>query len=139
MTITFTLNGGAYYEYRGEKMFRLRVESQFDAAHKLIGYKGKCSRLHGHSWKVEAFVVGEKLDDIGILVDYKMLKEKLGEISEKLDHGFLNDLKEIGTPTSENLSRYLFHNLKGLPETVRLEKVRVWESTKSWCEYSEQS
>jgi 6-pyruvoyltetrahydropterin/6-carboxytetrahydropterin synthase len=121
----------------GEEMYRLRIESQFDAAHKLVGYKGKCSRVHGHTWKVEVFVVGGKLDDIGILVDFETLKEKLEEITERLDHSFLNDLKEIGNPTSENISRYVFQNLKGLPKTVKLEKVRVWESPRSWCEYFE--
>jgi len=120
-----------------EEMYTLRIESDFDAAHKLVGYKGKCSRLHGHTWKIEVFVVGEKLDDIGILVDFNTLKEKLGEITDKLDHSFLNDFKEIGNPTSENISRYVFQNLKGLPKTVRLERVRVWESPKSWCEYFE--
>lgn len=118
-------------------MYRLRIESQFDAAHKLVGYKGKCARLHGHTWKVEVFVVGQKLDDIGILVDFKTLKEKLGEITERLDHSSLNDLKEIGNPTSENVSRYICENLKGLPKTVKLEKVRVWESPNAWCEFFE--
>jgi len=118
-------------------MYRLRIESRFDAAHKLVGYQGKCSRLHGHTWKVEVFVIGEKLDNIGILVDFKTLRDKLEQITEKLDHSFLNDLKEIGSPTSENISKYIFQNLRGLPKAVKLEKVRVWESPKSWCEYLE--
>ncbi|MEM1582974.1 MAG: 6-carboxytetrahydropterin synthase QueD [Candidatus Bathyarchaeia archaeon] len=118
-------------------MYRLRVESQFNAAHKLIGYRGKCSRIHGHTWKVEVFVVGEKLDEIGILVDFNILKERLEEIVEKLDHSFLNDFKEIGNPTSENISKYIFKNLGDLPEGVKLEKVRVWESPSVWCEYYE--
>jgi 6-pyruvoyltetrahydropterin/6-carboxytetrahydropterin synthase len=120
----------------GETMYRLRVKSHFDAAHKLVGYNGKCSELHGHTWKVEVLVTGEELDKIGMLVDFKVLKEKLKEITEKLDYSLLNDLKEIGNPTSENLSRYIFKNLKNLPN-VKLEKVRVWESPSSWCEYHE--
>jgi 6-pyruvoyltetrahydropterin/6-carboxytetrahydropterin synthase len=120
----------------GETMYRLRVKSHFDAAHKLVGYNGKCSELHGHTWKVEVLVTGEELDKIGMVVDFKILKEKLKEITEKLDYSLLNDLKEIGNPTSENLSRYIFKNLKNLPN-VKLEKVRVWESPSSWCEYHE--
>ena len=116
-------------------MFRLRVESHFDAAHKLTGYKGECAKLHGHTWKVEVFVVGKKLNDIGALIDYKVLKEKLNEVIEKLDHSLLNDFKEIGNPTSENISRYIFENLKGLPKNVRLEKVRVWEGAGSYVEF----
>ena len=116
-------------------MFRLRTQSHFDAAHKLIGYKGKCAQLHGHTWKVEVFVVGEKLNDIGILADFKVLKGRLKEITDRFDHSFLNDFKEIGNPTAENISRYIFENLKDLPKTVRLEKVRVWESPDSYAEY----
>lgn len=118
-------------------MYRLRVESQFNAAHRLVGYRGKCSRIHGHTWKVEVFVVGEKLDEIGILVDFNVLKERLKEIIGKLDHSFLNDFREIGNPTSENISRYIFKNFGDLPEGVKLEKVRVWESPSTWCEYYE--
>ena len=120
-------------------MYRLRVESHFDAAHRLVGYKGKCSRVHGHRWKVEVFVSGDKLDNMGILVDFEVLKQRLEKMVEKLDHSFLNDSKEIGNPTSENISRYIFKSLKGLPNSVKLEKVRVWESPDSWCEYFEES
>ena len=117
-------------------MYRLRVETQFDAAHKMIGYEGKCSRLHGHTWKVEVFVVGEKLNAVGVLVDFNVIKERLDEITETLDHSFLNDFKEIGNPTCENVAKYIFKKLKGLPD-VELEKVRIWESPKSYAEYFE--
>ena len=121
----------------GEIMYRLRIESTFAAAHKLVGYNGKCARLHGHTWRVEAFVIGEKLDENGILADFKMLREKLEKIIEKFDHSLLNDFKEIGNPTVENLARYIFQNLRELPRNVKLEKVRVWESENSWGEYYE--
>jgi 6-pyruvoyltetrahydropterin/6-carboxytetrahydropterin synthase len=118
-------------------MFRLRVESTFDAAHQIVDYKGKCSKLHGHTWKVEAFVVGNELDNVGLLMDFGLMKKKLHEITDKLDHTFLNESKEVGNPTSENIARYIFQNMKNLPQPARLEKVRVWESIKSWCEYFE--
>lgn len=121
----------------GEIVYRLRVESTFDAAHKLVGYKGKCARLHGHTWKVEVFVVGERLNDKGILLDFSILKEKISKMIERFDHKFLNDFKEIGNPTCENISKYIFENLKDLPNNVKLEKVRVWEGQKSWCAYYE--
>ena len=135
MITTCVLNGGEYC--KGDLMYRLRIESHFDAAHKLNGYEGKCAGLHGHTWKVEVFVVGEKLDDVGILLDFDILKEKLGKTIERLDHKFLNDLKEIGNPTCENLSKYIFETLKDLPKHMKLEKVRMWEGGKSWCEYYE--
>lgn len=132
---TSVLNGGEHCE--GDEMHRLRIESHFDAAHKLIGYEGKCAELHGHTWKVEVFVYGEKLNDVGILVDFNILEEKISKIIGRLDHKSLNNIKEIGNPTCENLSKHIFQNLKNLPKHIKLEKVRVWEGEKSWCEYYE--
>ena len=117
-------------------MFRLRVESSFSAAHKLVGYDGKCEKLHGHTWMVEVFVVGKKLNDIGILTDFKLLKKELNNIIEKFDHNYLNDFEEIGNPSSENISKYIFNNLKH-PKNIQLEKVRVWESNGAYAEYFE--
>ncbi len=122
---------------RGEKMYRLRIETEFDAAHNLKGYQGKCANLHGHTWKVEAFIVGNKLDSIGMVMDFGPLKKSLKEITDSLDHSYLNDKLEIGNPTSENIAKYIFNEMKSLPEVVKLERVRIWESPRSWCEYYE--
>ena len=117
-------------------MYRLRVETTFDAAHNILASNGKCERLHGHTWKIELFVIGEKTESTGMVVDFSVLKASLQELAEKLDHTYLNELTEIGNPTSENISKYAFDYLKKvIPNCVKLEKVRVWESPKSWCEY----
>jgi len=121
----------------GDEMYRLRVKAHFDAAHRLDNYEGKCSRLHGHRWKVEVFVKGTRLNKAGLLVDFTVMKSKLDKIVETFDHSYLNEIKEIGNPTAENLSRYIYQNFKELPVSVKLEKVRVWESPDSWSEYSE--
>jgi 6-pyruvoyltetrahydropterin/6-carboxytetrahydropterin synthase len=119
-------------------MYRLRIESEFDAAHKIEGYVGKCAQLHGHTYKVEVFVVTSELDPIGISFDLRLLKEKLLQITERLDHSFLNDIKELGNPSVENISRYIYQSMKeNLPNGTSLEKARVWETPKSWCEYFE--
>jgi len=119
-------------------MYRLKVESEFDAAHKMEGYQGKCAQLHGHTYKVEAFFLTRGLDSTGMSVDLRSLKEKLFKITEQFDHSYLNDFKELGNPSTENISRYIFQRLKdNLPIGAALEKVRVWETSKSWCEYFE--
>ena len=118
-------------------MYRLRVETRFDAAHKLEGYGGKCSRLHGHSWRVEIFITGQRTDEIGMLLDYGILKEKLREVTNRLDHSYINDFTEIGNPTSENISKYIFKSLSKTLKDIHLEKVRVWENPENWCEYFE--
>ena len=120
-------------------MYRLRVETTFDAAHNILASNGKCERLHGHTWRIELFAIGEKNESTGMVVDFTVLKARLQELADKLDHIYLNELKEIGNPTSENISKYAFDHLKKtIPDFVKLEKVRVWESPKSWCEYSGQ-
>jgi 6-pyruvoyltetrahydropterin/6-carboxytetrahydropterin synthase len=117
-------------------MYRLRVETTFDAAHNILASNGKCERLHGHTWKIELFVIGEKTESTGMVIDFSVLKASLQELAEKLDHTYLNELTEIGNPTSENIAKYAFDHLKKIiPDCVKLEKVRIWESPKSWCEY----
>ena len=120
-------------------MYRLRTQTDFDAAHHLENYEGKCARLHGHLWVVEVFVLGKELDKAGLLVDFGVIKTALNKITDgRLDHQNLNDIKEIGNPTCENVARYIFSSLKpSIPKEVLLEKVRVWETPRSWGEYFE--
>ena len=117
-------------------MFRLRVETTFAAAHKVVDSNGKCEKLHGHTWTVELFVLGENLEPNGMVIDFAALKDALQTVTDKLDHTYLNEIDELGNPTTENIAKYYFKQLKKtLPEKPKLEKVRVWESPKSWCEY----
>ena len=63
-------------------MYTLKVEGAFEAAHMVNGYPGKCARLHGHNWVVEAVVKGRELDELGMLVDFKIIKKALKETLE---------------------------------------------------------
>ncbi|MFA5096362.1 MAG: 6-carboxytetrahydropterin synthase QueD [Candidatus Omnitrophota bacterium] len=116
-------------------MYRIKIEGDFSSAHNLRGYKGKCEALHGHNWKVEVSVAGPKLDKIGMLMDFKSLKQKLYALLDGLDHKYLNSIgyfKKIN-PTSENIARYLFDNLR--PKIPGLYSVTVWESDKASATY----
>lgn len=114
-------------------MYELKVKKHFDSAHFLKGYRGKCSNLHGHSWSYEIVVEGKELDNIGILIDFKMLKEMLEEEIENLfDHTCLNDVITIN-PTAENLSKIIFDLLQSnfiilTERLIILKEVTVWES-----------
>ena len=117
-------------------MYRLRVETTFAAAHKVVDSSGKCEKLHGHTFTVEIFVVSEATEPNGMVIDFADLKAALQKVTEKLDHSYLNDNDELGNPTSENIAKYFFIQLqKTFPGKPKLEKVRVWESPKSWAEY----
>ena len=73
-------------------MFEIKVLSHFAAAHKLQMVAKKCENLHGHNWKIESCVIGEKLNEAGVLMDFGELKKYIAEIMERLDHKYLNDL-----------------------------------------------
>ena len=124
-------------------MFEIKVSAEFEAAHRIAGYKGKCDRLHGHSWTVEAAVTGTKLDELGMLVDFKLVKGRLRELLEKLDHMFLNELEPFSAginPTAENIARYIYNEMakaEFLTDDIRLKHIQVWESPKSSVTYTE--
>jgi 6-pyruvoyltetrahydropterin/6-carboxytetrahydropterin synthase len=115
-------------------MYLLTVTGDFSAAHALRDYGGPCERLHGHNWRVEATVFAGELDERGLAIDFRVLREHLGKICDRLDHRFLNELEPFDklNPTSENLARYLAgeleSSLKGSDLPVRVHEVRVWES-----------
>ncbi|MGV8082717.1 MAG: 6-carboxytetrahydropterin synthase QueD [Coriobacteriia bacterium] len=112
-------------------MYELTVRSHFDAAHALHGYPGECRKLHGHTWDVEVSVTGSELDEIGILYDFKRLKEDLNEVLSSYDHAYLNEVPPFDTqnPTAENLARVIYDRLAPLlPEGISVSEIAVWES-----------
>ena len=114
-------------------MYEVMIEEEFSAAHALRGYKGKCENLHGHNWKVEVYVKGEKLDAIGMLVDFTHLKAVVRQVMKYLDHQNLNELKPFDeelNPSSEHLAGFILHKVaeEVNDERVKVYKVRVWET-----------
>lgn len=116
-------------------MFKLSAEDTFSAAHQLTNYKGPCENLHGHTWRLRVTVEGNELDQSGMLIDFKNLKDHLKKIHDEFDHKFLNDLLPF-SPTSENLAKYIFDKMdKDLPTEVKLLEITVWESETSRATY----
>ncbi|MCL2808264.1 MAG: 6-carboxytetrahydropterin synthase QueD [Coriobacteriia bacterium] len=112
-------------------VYTLTVKDHFDAAHSLIGYPGECRKLHGHTWDIEVSVSGVELDDVGIVYDFKDLKDNLATIIASYDHVFLNDVPPFNqiNATAEHLARVIYERLEELlPAHVTLEEVSVWES-----------
>ena len=115
-------------------MFKAKVIDTFSAAHRLYEYQGDCERLHGHNYRVEAVVQSETLDSIGIVMDFRELKQLLKEVVAELDHQYLNDLAPFrkDNPSAENIARYIFTSLSPLiREPVKLSEVIVWENDTS--------
>ncbi len=95
-------------------MFEISSEMCFSAAHHLKNYNGPCENIHGHNWRVIAYIRSKELNEIGIGIDFKKLKSLLKEVIKKLDHNDLNtifDAKDLN-PSSENIARYIFKELE---------------------------
>jgi len=115
-------------------MFEVCVEQMFASAHALRNYKGKCENVHGHNWKVQVVIEGEKLDETGLLVDFIDVKRLMAQIIERLDHQHLNEIPpfDVVNPSAENIAEHLYRELaQGLettPVPVHVQSVRVWET-----------
>jgi 6-pyruvoyltetrahydropterin/6-carboxytetrahydropterin synthase len=123
-------------------MFELMIETQFASAHQLRGYRGACERLHGHNWKVQIFVLAERLNEIDIAIDFHELKKLAEEVIMPLDHGFLNDIFPFTekNPSSENIAKWIFDSLRKKldNEDINLSAVTVWESETASATYFEE-
>jgi 6-pyruvoyltetrahydropterin/6-carboxytetrahydropterin synthase len=120
-------------------MYEISVEQEFDAAHYLRGYRGKCENMHGHQFRVVARLRTKKLDKLGMAYDFTILKDQLAGILERFDHTCLNDVPPFDriNPTSENIASAVYSELKAVLKgnTVSLSSVQVWESPRSCVTY----
>ena len=120
-------------------MFEVSIDHTFAAGHALRNYKGKCENTHGHNYKVRVTVEGESLDSTGLLVDFVDLRRAVGQIVERLDHQFLNELQPFDqlNPSAENIARYFSDELE--PQVnqngARIQSVTVWETDTSFATY----
>jgi len=111
--------------------WELIVKSHFSSAHFLEHYKGKCEKMHGHTFRIEAYFRVNQLDKSGIAIDFTQIKEYLKSIVP--DHKVLNEEFDF-SPSAENLSRYFFYKIK---EKYPVVKVVIWESDSAGASYSE--
>ncbi|MGH9323062.1 MAG: 6-pyruvoyl trahydropterin synthase family protein [Vicinamibacteria bacterium] len=111
--------------------YEVSAETTFAASHQLRGYKADIEPLHGHNFRVEAFVSTETLPDSGLVLDFLELEAKLKEVVSPYDHRHINEIPPFDrvNPTTENLARFFHEKLsKLLPPECRLRRIRVWEA-----------
>ena len=121
-------------------MYSIKVQSHFSAAHNLRGYRGKCEKLHGHNWKVQAEIASQSLDKLSMVYDFKDLKGKLEKVLAKFDHNYLNETPYFkkNNPTSEKIAEFIYHDLKkSIKKNLTLREVSVWETETSQATFSE--
>lgn len=114
-------------------MFELKILTRFAAAHQLKMVGQKCENLHGHNWKVEVHVGGERLNEAGVLMDFGDIKRHVADIINQIDHRFLNELeffKGMDQPSSERIAVYIARELvKRIDDPgVKVLRVSAWES-----------
>lgn len=137
-------------------MFQLKSEVQFDMAHFLYGYQGKCANIHGHRYRLIATFASETLQQEGqargMVADFHEIKASLREIAKEFDHKLVLEDNEEGRrltevlsayaiilvpyrPTAEEMSRDFYHRLQaaGLP----VSSVELYETPTNSCTYSE--
>ncbi len=121
-------------------MYRLSIQTNISAAHLIRGYKGPCARLHGHNWKLKVDVTASVLNEIGMAIDFKDLKEITWKIAGRYDHQNFNEIAPFDkiNPTAENVAKYFFEEIdRLLPEGIKMAKISLWETEKYLVEYSE--
>jgi len=122
-------------------LYTLKITLDFAAAHSLRNYPGNCSRLHGHNWKVEAEVVATRLNDVGMGVDFKIIRTATREIAERLDHQNLNEIPPFDkiNPTAENIAAYFYTELANIlnDSRIKVSSITIWETERASVRYSE--
>jgi len=125
-------------------MFEVTVEAGFSSGHYLRNYRGKCENPHGHNYKVFVTLIGEELDEAGLLLDFKLLKQVMRPVVDYLDHQMINDLEPFTTvnPSAENLARYFYQETeKQLREMtagrVKVKDCTLYETDTSFARYYE--
>jgi 6-pyruvoyl tetrahydropterin synthase/QueD family protein len=114
---------------------RLSKTFHFEAAHDLPTFPDghKCRRLHGHSFRFDVIVEGEVDPPKGYLIDYGDIKKAAGPVVRRLDHYYLNEIPGLENPTSENLARWIWDQLR--PLLPQLSMIVVHETCTTTCEY----
>jgi 6-pyruvoyltetrahydropterin/6-carboxytetrahydropterin synthase len=131
-------------------MFQVTREIRFCYGHRLLNYDGKCKHLHGHNGRAVITLEAERLDALGMVVDFSTIKRVVnGWIDANLDHRMilhkddpvLPFLKEQGepfflldvNPTAENIAKLIFDHVAG--QGFPVVEVKLWETEDSFAVY----
>lgn len=123
------INSGA------SNLFELSKSVTFEAAHRLphLPDNHKCSRLHGHSFRVTLNVRGPLDEKNGWVMDYAEMKKILAPVVDELDHRYLNDITGLENPTSEVIARWIYLRLK--PQMPLLHQIVIGETCTTECRF----
>lgn len=142
-------------------MISITRQFGFDAGHRVLGHESKCANLHGHRYLAEVTVEGPKLDHLGRVIDFSVLKTKVGSwIDDHWDHTMIlhedDPLLSIQThnsvifgpkrpyvmpngmnPTAENLAQVLatMAQIHIEAHSLKVIRVRLWETPNCYADW----
>ena len=124
-------------------MYDIFIKTHFSGGHHLRDYPGNCEKPHGHNWKVELEAVATQLDEVGMGIDFKVMKKAANDVGDELDHRYLNDLepfKEVN-PTAENIAAYMYKEISARinSDTIKVTALTLWETERACVRYSEEN
>ena len=116
--------------------FQITTSREFSAAHQLRLLDGSLEPLHGHNWLVTVTVTSEKLDSMGVVMDFHELARLVDEVIGPMHNHNLNDLEAFAktNPSAEHVAMHIGRSLR-LPPSVRLGQVEVWETAQNSAVY----
>ncbi len=122
-------------------MYEIKIIATFSAAHSLRNYPGNCKNIHGHNWKIEVVMQSLNLDNIGMAIDFRRLKQETQALLDTLDHTYIIENPPFNSmnPTAENMARWLYETLskKLNDQNAKVSRVNVWENENSSASYFE--
>jgi 6-pyruvoyltetrahydropterin/6-carboxytetrahydropterin synthase len=125
-------------------MYEVTVEAGFSSGHFLRNYRGKCENPHGHNYKVCVTLAGAELDAAGLLLDFKLLKQVMRPVIERIDHQMLNELEPftVLNPSAENIAKFFYDETNQQLESmtggrVRVKECTIWETDTTTAKYYE--
>ena len=122
-------------------MFEVEVQDEFSAAHFLKLYDGTWEPRHGHNWKVSVVMRSEKLDSMGVVVDFEALKPSLKKICAEFHEISFNEHPDFKNeklnPSTENIARLICERLSKNfnSDNAKIVKVTVWETPEASASY----
>lgn len=103
-------------------------EFAFDAAHFLpnVPEGHKCKQMHGHTYHLRVYVSGAPDNELGWIIDFKELKDRILPLIDLVDHRVMNDVPGLENPTAENITIWFWNKLK--PELPGLSRIELKET-----------
>ena len=117
--------------------FQISTTREFAAAHALRLYDGSMEPVHGHNWRVRVAVAADRLDPIGVVMDFHELERLVDRVVRPWHNRHLNECPPFAAelnPSAENVAYHVGRTL-ALPADVRLLSVEVWETDENSATY----